>query len=77
VFLNLFIAIILDGYFRAKFEEDKILNQDSLDQYADAWALIDKNADGKIPKNRFKDLMFEIKAPLGWDESYIENEENQ
>ena len=73
--MNLFIAIILDGYFETKFNEEKTLNETTLNQYADAWAMFDPHATGKIPKEKFNDLMLKIKEPLGWDKSYIDNKE--
>jgi hypothetical protein len=69
-FLNLFIAIILAGYFDARDKEKKILNTQILDSYQENWSHLDPDAKGEIQKTEFSKLMFKIKKPLGWDKKY-------
>jgi hypothetical protein len=66
-FLNLFIAIILSGYFDARDKEKKILNTQILDSYQEHWSHLDPNAKGEIPRDLFSKLMFKLQKPLGWD----------
>lgn len=69
-FLNLFIAIILAGYFEARDMEKKTLNRQILDNYQESWSQFDPDAIGVIPFSKFTELMFSISKPLGWDESF-------
>ena len=52
-FLNLFIAIILAGYFDARDMEKKILNGEILDQYQEQWSYLDPDATDKISIDKF------------------------
>jgi len=73
VFLNLFVAIILNGYFETRDQQSAELNADIFEGFKDAWSKFDHDATGLIETSQFTDLMFEIGKPLGWDESYRDN----
>ena len=46
VFLNLFIAIILNGYFETKEQETQIVNGELLGVFRQAWCKFDPDATG-------------------------------
>jgi hypothetical protein len=75
VFLNLFIAIILNGYFETCDQEASNLNKDLLGQFADAWSRLDPDATGFIKIVDFQNLMFELGPPLGWGQDHHDKPE--
>ena len=68
--MNLFIAIILQGYYQTTEIEKQVINRKTLDQYKDIWAEFDPNATGYIESSNFADFMLKLGAPLGWDETF-------
>lgn len=68
IFLNLFIAIILTGYLEITEREKQVLNSNLLEHFRDSWARVDPDATGKIPNDKFEELMFLLGEPIGWDE---------
>ena len=70
IFLNLFIAIILQGYYQTTELEKQVVNSEIMARYKDAWAEFDPEATGYIEVNKFADLMLTFGPPLGWDYSY-------
>ena len=42
--------------------------------FLETWSKYDENATGYIPIASFKNLMFDLGAPLGWEESMVSNE---
>jgi len=77
IFLNLFVAIILNGYFDTRDQESHSLNGEVLGVFKESWSKFDPDATGYIGVSSFADLMFDIGSPLGWDESYEDNQEQQ
>jgi hypothetical protein len=75
IFLNLFIAIILTGYFEARAQESQDLNETKLKSFSVAWSEFDPNALGFIHNDDFPALMFKLGEPLGWDDSYLNDED--
>ena len=67
VILNIFIAIILQGYFQAMEQEKQTINKAVLEQYRDAWSKHDPYATGFIQVGNLINLMHDLDAPLGWD----------
>jgi hypothetical protein len=47
-FLNLFIAVILDGYFQTVIDEEKVFNSLELENYQTKWSNFDNEATGFI-----------------------------
>ena len=68
IFLNLFIAIILNGYFLTINSTYQYLNPENLDIFVESWSKLDPDAIGTIPTDHFKLLMYEMKPPLGWED---------
>lgn len=77
VFLNLFIAIILDGYFEASNQTGQMLTPTLTAKCLDSWSTYDPDATGLIPIADFENLMFALNRPLGWDKSYQKNKARQ
>ena len=67
VFLNIFIAIILQGYFQTMEQEKQTINKTALEQYRDAWSKHDPYATGYIQIGKLTKLMLDLDPPLGWD----------
>ena len=73
IFLNLFVAIILEGYIEIIQKEDKgIFSLESTEAFRDVWSHYDENATGNIYVSKFKNFMFELGRDyprIGWDET--------
>lgn len=67
IFLNLFIAIILEGYEETQQKENKLFNQEKLDAFRQVWAQFDPDATTYIRISQLKALLFALGKPLGWD----------
>jgi len=70
IFLNLFIAIIMNGYFETREKENQVINQEILSLFRDTWSVFDPDATGKIKVSYFPDFMFMLGPGLGWDDRY-------
>lgn len=68
--MNLFIAIILQGYYQTQELEKQVCNSEIMSKYRNAWAQFDPDATGYIEATKFADLMLKFGPPLGWDESF-------
>lgn len=77
IFLNLFIAIILNGYFETRDQARKELNAEALEKFVNAWSDYDPDATGYIKVSDFPEMMFKVGDPLGWDDSYIDDMKKQ
>jgi hypothetical protein len=73
IFLNLFMAIILNGYFKARDEASSELNENAFSSFQNAWAQHDPDGTGFIKVKYFKPLMVNVDPPLGWDKSVKDN----
>jgi len=45
--------------------------------FKESWSKFDPDATVYIKVSSFADLMFDMGSPLGWDESYEDNQEQQ
>ena len=86
IFLNLFIAIILQVFADVSQKEDMFLNDQAVDDYRDKWSELDPNVclllitnqgTGLIEIDQIGDFLRKIGPPLGWDESYETNSRKQ
>ena len=68
--MNLFIAIILQGYYQTTEMEKQVVNSEIMRTYKDAWAKFDPEGTGFIEATNFVDMMLEFGPPLGWDKSF-------
>jgi Voltage-dependent L-type calcium channel, IQ-associated len=67
IFLNLFIAIILDSFGDVTDQEARLLNSDMVERILESWANFDSNATGFIKVTDFEAFMRELRRPIGWD----------
>ena len=67
IFLNLFIAIILQGFDDTNAKEQRLFKLETLEKFRDAWAKFDPEATTYIKIFKLPDLLFELGKPLGWD----------
>ena len=76
IFLNLFIAIILEAFAKSQLEQSIRINEDTIEAFQNAWKKFDGDATGMI---KIEDLMglvveltakeFEIKKKQNMDEN--------
>ena len=70
VFLNLFVAIILEGFEDTYQKDKKLFNHETTEYFRDAWSRFDPNATCFIRTKDFPKLMLALGAPIGWDETF-------
>ena len=70
VFLNLFVAIILEGFSDTYQKDKKLFNLETTEYFRDVWSRFDPNATCFIRTKDFAKLMLALGAPIGWDESF-------
>ena len=70
VFLNLFIAIILQGYEDSSAREKTAFNTETMDTFRYVWAEHDPDGSTFINIPELPDILLKIGEPLGWDTSY-------
>ena len=77
IFLNLFIAIIIDQYQQTVERNQQMFDSEIKEQFRDVWSKFDQDAISFIKVEDFPEFMFALPPPLGWDESYKEDNEKQ
>jgi hypothetical protein len=77
VFLNLFVAVILDGFDVVSLQESRTLNSDVLERVREAWGDFDPQASGFIKIRDFEQFMRGLGEPIGWGELVGRNEEER
>lgn len=77
VFLNLFVAIILEGFDDTNQKDKKLFNHETTEYFRDAWSRFDPNATCFIRTKDFPKLMLALGAPIGWDESFKQDKIKQ
>ena len=70
VFINIFIAIIIQAYEDTSEKSHKVFNEEMCERFRDVWSHYDRNATGFILIENLPDFMIELGEPLGWDSSY-------
>lgn len=74
IFLNLFIAIILEGFEQTNAKVSSLLQEEDFEKFRDHWALFDNKGTGFIKMTDFSQLMLKLGEPLGWsEEEYKDN----
>lgn len=74
IFLNLFIAIILQGFDDTNKQENSVLNNDIAEHFTEIWAKFDPKGTSTIPVSEFEDFLFKLGSPLGWTSKYKDNQ---
>ena len=77
VFLNLFVAIILEGFEDTYQKDKKLFNHETTEYFRDVWSRFDPNATCFIRTKDFPKLMLALGAPIGWDESFRHDKAKQ
>jgi len=67
IFLNLFIAIILDGFQETQKKEQRVINGDTLNSFKSVWAEFDPEGTGFIRMKDLKEFLSALGPPLGFD----------
>jgi Ca2+-binding EF-hand superfamily protein len=70
IFLNLFIAIILQGFDDTNQMLSNDYSQDSQDHFREIWMKYDLDATGFIPVDKFEEFMYKLGEPMGWPEHF-------
>ncbi|CDW88224.1 voltage-gated ion channel superfamily [Stylonychia lemnae] len=73
IFLNLFIAIILQGFEDMNQKELIVIKEDQLEHFRDTWCKYDPQGTGFIRIQKMANFMLDLGEPLGWDDSYKDN----
>lgn len=66
--MNLFIAIILQGFSATNARENQQFNNETSELFSESWAKFDPDATSLIPKEKLLDLLYDLGAPLGMTE---------
>jgi hypothetical protein len=74
VFLNLFIAVVLESFSDTSEEEAMKLKKEDFSKLADAWLQFDPDATCLIPASSLPQLIQKIPPPLGFDASVTKRE---
>ena len=77
IFLNLFIAIILQGFDFMNKKANRVLKDEVLMDYKVQWAKFDSKGTGFIDCKNMKTFLLKIKDPLGFDSIIASNPEKQ
>lgn len=74
IFLNLFIAIILEGFEQTSKKESSAVQDEELDKFIKVWAKYDNEGTGIIRLIEFVPFLMDLGEPLGFDRAkYAEN----
>ena len=73
IFLNLFIAIILQGFQDINEQQGRVFNNETAELFRDQWANFDPNASGFIKIFNLPKVLLALDKPLGWDDSFLSN----
>lgn len=60
IFLNLFIAIILEGFSSTSDEEDIRIQEDTINKFKEVWMKYDPSGDGYISVYDFEDFLLDL-----------------
>lgn len=77
IFLNLFIAIILQGFDDTNQRSKNLFNDTHMNIFREKWSEFDVEGTSFIAIHQLPDLLTALGPPLGWDESYKEDEEER
>lgn len=67
IFLNLFIAIVLQGFADTMEKEQRLFNQDILGQFSEIWSEFDPDATSFIPIASLRPFLKRLGEPMGFD----------
>ncbi len=67
ILLNLFVAIILQGFDKLMKHEDSPVKPFDIEMFIKIWVKFDKKGRGFIPSRKFCLFMMILPDPLGWE----------
>ena len=77
IFLNLFIAIILQGFETMNKKANMILQEEALEKYKAEWAKFDSKGTGLIECQNLRNFLINLGSPLGFDSTISKSIEKQ
>ena len=66
IFLNLFIAIILEGFEQTSQKVNSLIQEEELEHFRDCWVQFDKEGTGFMKISDFPEFMMTLGEPMGW-----------
>lgn len=72
--MNLFVAVIIDGFSNTLERDNKWVDYELIEDFRDKWSKFDPFASGFIKVKNFKQFMLKLGGPLGWGEEFAEDE---
>lgn len=73
VFINLFIAIILQGFEQTSQKVHELISERDLEHFRDCWSHFDPRGTGFMKLADMPQLMLQLGDPLGWKRELYEN----
>ena len=70
IFLQLFIAVILQGYDDTQMQESRLFNIDMSTRFREVWADFDPQATTFIKISQLRDFLIALGSPLGFSDLY-------
>jgi len=77
IFLNLFVAIILQGFNEINCKENQILNDQIVDNFKKCWSKFDPEGTGFMKCSKVKNLLFKLGPPLGFSKEHKQSQKKQ
>ena len=66
VFMNLFVAIILQNFSDLNAQENQLLNENNMEHLRQCWARYDEEGTGFMPISKFIEFLCFLDEPLGF-----------
>jgi hypothetical protein len=63
--INLFMAVVIEGYFISENEHESVINQKHIDELLTKWSEYDPNGTGFISYQNMAFLLYELYPPIG------------
>lgn len=73
--MNLFIAVVLEGFYQSHIEYDLHISDSDISHFKTIWRSFDPNAVGFIHTNFLEDFLLALEAPLGWKKKTMSEKE--
>ena len=77
IFLNLFIAIILQGFDDTNKRENSVLNNEAVNNFVEKWTKYDPDGKSKITVEELPNFLLDLGLPMGFSKKYKGRERQQ
>lgn len=74
VFINLFVAIILEGFQDTNDKDKKLFNLETTEYFREIWSRFDPNATCFIRSKDLPKFLLALGPPIGWDDIFKDDE---